>query len=67
MAPYDALYGRRCRSQIGWFEVDESSFLGPDLIYKTLEKVHIKRNRLKIAYSRQKSYADRKRRELEFE
>ena len=50
MAPYDALYGRRCISPFGWFEVGESSLLGPDLIYKTLEKVHIIRNHLKTAY-----------------
>ena len=45
----------------------ESSLLGPNLIYKTLEKVHIIRNRMQTAYSRQKSYADHKRRDLEFE
>ena len=36
MAPYEALYGRRFRSPIGWFEVGEPSLLGPDLIYNTL-------------------------------
>ena len=41
MALYESLYGRRFRSPIGWFEVGEPSLLGPDLIYKTLEKVHI--------------------------
>ena len=46
MAPYEALYGRRCRSLIGCFEVGESSLLVSDLIYKTLETVHITRNRL---------------------
>ena len=61
IAPYEPLYGRRCRSPIGWFEVGESSILGPDLIYKTLEKVHIIRNWLQTAYSRQKSYADNKK------
>ena len=49
---YEALYGRRCRSPIGWFEVGELSLLGPDLIYKTLIKVHIIRNQLQTAYSR---------------
>ena len=67
MAPYEALYGRRCRSTIRWFEVGEPLLLGPDLVYKTLEKVHIIRNRLQTAYSRQKSYADNRRRNLEFE
>ena len=44
MVPYEALYDRRCRSPIGLFEVCESSLLGPNLIYKTLKKVHIIRN-----------------------
>ena len=67
MSPNESLYGRRFRSPIGCFEVGESSLLGPDFIDKILEKVHIIRNRLKIAYCKQKSYADNRRRELEFE
>ena len=67
MAPYEALYGRWCRYPIGWFEVGEPSLIGSELIYKTLEKVHIIRNRLQMTYSRQKSYADNRRRNLEFE
>ena len=51
MAPYEALYGKMCRSPIGLFEVGEPSLLGPDLIYNTLEKVHIIRNRFQMAYS----------------
>ena len=46
MAPYKALYGMRCRSPIVWFEAGETSLVGPDLIYKTLEKFHIIRNQL---------------------
>ena len=46
MAPFEALYGRRCRSHIGRFEAGESSLFGPDLIYNTLGKVHIIRNYL---------------------
>ena len=61
IAPYEPLYGRRCRSPIGWFEVGESSILGPDMIYLTLEKVHNIMNRVQTAYSRQKSYADNKK------
>ena len=41
MAHYEALYGRRCRYSIGWFEVAEPSLLGLELIYKTLAKVCI--------------------------
>ena len=62
VGPYEALYGRRCRFPIRWFEVGEPSLIGPKLIYKTLEKVHIIRNRLQMAYSRQRSYADNRRR-----
>ena len=67
MAPYKALYGTRCRNPIEWFEVGESSLFCLDLIYKTLEKVHIIWNHLKIAYSWQKSYANHRKRELEYE
>ena len=58
MDPYEALYGRRCRSPIGGFEVGEPSFLGLELIYKTSKMVHIIRTRLQTAYSQQKSYHD---------
>ena len=67
MTPYEDLGGRRCRSTVGSFEEGEPSLLGPNLIYKTLEKVHIIRNRLQMAYSRQKSYADHRSRDLEFQ
>ena len=67
MSPFKALYGRRCRSPIGWLEVGESSLLVPELIYKTLEIVHMVRNRFKTAYSLQKCYADHRRKDLEFE
>ena len=66
MAPFEALYGRKCRSPIGWFEVGESKLLGPDLVQDALEKVKIIRERLLMAQSRQKAYADHRRRELEF-
>ena len=66
MAPYEALYGRPCRSSICWIEVGESSITGPDLIRDTLEKVGLIQKRLLTAQSRQKSYADRQRRPPEF-
>ena len=66
MAPYEALYGRPCRSPICWTEVGESSITGPDLIRDTSEKVGMIQKRLLIAQSRQKSYADVRRRPLEF-
>ena len=67
MAPYKALYGRPCRSLICWTEVGESSTIGSDLIRDTTEKVGLIRRRLLTAQSRQKSYANERRRPLEFE
>ena len=67
MAPYEALYGRPCRSPLCWTEVGESSITGPDPIRDTFEKVSLIRQRLLTAHSRQKSYADGRRRPLEFE
>ena len=45
-------------SLVGWFELGESSLLCPEIIYESLEKVHMVRDRLKTTYSWQKSYAD---------
>ena len=67
MAPYEALYGKPCRSPLCWIEVGESSITGPDLIRDTSEKVSLIRQRLLMAQSRQKSYADVRCRPLEFE
>ena len=67
VAPYEALYGRPCRSPLCWTEVGESSITGPDLIRDTSEKVSLIRQRLLTAQSRQKSYADVRRRPIEFE
>ena len=66
MAPYEALYSRRCRSPLGWFEVGERQLIGPDLVSQSIEVVQVVRDRLLTAQSRQKSYADRRRRPLEF-
>jgi len=61
MAPFEALYGRRCRSPIGWFEVGEPRLVGLDLIQEVVEKVKIIRDHLLTAQSRQKSYLDQRR------
>ena len=66
MAPYEALYRRPCLSLICWTEVGESSITGPDLIRDTSEKVGMIRKRLFTAESRQKNYADVRRRPREF-
>ena len=67
MVPYETLCGRPCRSPLGWTEMGEISITGPDLIRDTLEKVSLIRQRLLTAQSRQKSYADVRRRPLGFE
>ena len=67
MAPFEALYGRRCRSPVGWFEVGEMALIGPNLVLDAMEKVRMIREKLKKAQSRQKSYSDVRRRDLEFE
>ena len=67
MPPYEALYGRKCRSPICWTEVGERQLLGPDLIQESVDKIKLIRERLKAAQSRQKSYVDTRRRNLEFE
>ena len=67
MSPYEALYGRPCRSPICWTEVGERSIIGPDLIRDTSEKVDLIGKRLFTAQRWQKSYADRRSRPLEFE
>ncbi|RVW85874.1 Transposon Ty3-I Gag-Pol polyprotein [Vitis vinifera] len=67
MAPFEALYGRKCRSPICWNDVGERKLLGPELAQLTVEKVALIKERLKAAQSRHKSYADQHRRNLEFE
>ena len=67
MAPYEALYGRPCKSPLCWTEVGESSITGPDLIRDTSEKVSLIRQRLLRAQSWKQNYADVRRRPLEFE
>ena len=67
MAPYEAIYGRPCRSLVCWTGVGKISITSPNLIRDTSEKVGMIRKRLLTVQSRQKSYADIRRRPLEFE
>ncbi|GJS54134.1 putative reverse transcriptase domain-containing protein [Tanacetum coccineum] len=66
-APYEALYGRKCRSHVSWSGVGDSQLTSPELICETFEKIVQIKNRLLTARSRQKSYADRRTKPLEFE
>ena len=67
MAPYEALYGRRCITPLCWTELNEKKIIGPDLIQETKEKVKMIRERLKVATNRQKSYADMRRKDIRYE
>ncbi|XP_030959235.1 uncharacterized protein LOC115981208 [Quercus lobata] len=67
MAPYEALYGRKCRSPLCWKEVGERKLLGSEIIQMTFEKINLIHERLQTAQSRQKSYYDNLRRKVEFE
>ena len=67
MAPYEALYGRKCRSSVHWYETGQSSIDQTDFMMETTEAVKMIRERLETAQSRQKSYADKRRSPLEFQ
>jgi hypothetical protein len=59
MAPFDALYGRRCRTPLNWSQAGERTLFGPDLVKDAEEKVQVIRENLKMAQMRQKSYHDK--------
>ena len=67
MAPFEEFYGRKCRTPVCWDEVGERRLVGPELVHITSEKVKVVRDNLKIARDRHKSYADNRRRDLQFE
>ena len=60
MAPFEALYSRRCRSPIGWFDAFEVRPWGTDFLRDSMEKVKSIQEKLLVAQSRQKEYADRR-------
>ncbi|GJS87975.1 putative reverse transcriptase domain-containing protein [Tanacetum coccineum] len=66
-APFEALYGRKCRSPVLWAEIGESSLIGPELVQETIDKVVLIKEKLKATRDHQKSYADNRRKPLEFE
>nr|GEY49676.1 putative reverse transcriptase domain-containing protein [Tanacetum cinerariifolium] len=65
-ASFEALYGRKCRSPIMWTEIGEGQLIGPELMQETTEKTSQIKDRLKAARDRQKSYANKRRKPLEF-
>ncbi|GJW88127.1 putative reverse transcriptase domain-containing protein [Tanacetum coccineum] len=66
-APFEALYGRKCRSPVLWAEIGESSLIGPEWVQETTDKVVLIKEKLKAVCDRQKRYADNRRKPLDFE
>ncbi|GKA43090.1 putative reverse transcriptase domain-containing protein, partial [Tanacetum coccineum] len=65
-ALFEALYGRKCCSPILWAKVGEGQLIGPESVQETTEKISQIKDKLKAARDRQKSYADKRRKPLEF-
>ncbi|GKD36406.1 putative reverse transcriptase domain-containing protein [Tanacetum coccineum] len=66
-APFEALYGQKCRSPVCWSEVGQVQLTGPDLVRETSEKIIQIKQRMQTALDRQKSYADKKRKSMDFQ
>ena len=66
-APFEVLYGRRCRTPLNWSETGERQLFGPDIIQDAEEQVRIIREKLKTAQSRQKSQYDRHHKAVTYE
>ncbi|XP_024965891.1 uncharacterized protein LOC112506094 [Cynara cardunculus var. scolymus] len=66
MAPFEALYGRKCRTTLCWRETGEKVLARPEMIQITHDKIQVIRERMKAAQDRQKSYANNRRRPIEF-
>ena len=67
MAPYEALYRRRCRSLLYWDKEGIEILEGPEIVQITTDKINIVKSKLKAAQDRQKSYSDQHRREMEYQ
>ncbi|GJT92995.1 putative reverse transcriptase domain-containing protein [Tanacetum coccineum] len=66
-APFEALYDRKCRLPVCWAEVGQVQLIGPDLVQETTEKIIQIKQRMQVACDRQKSYANLKRKPMEFQ
>nr|GFC78191.1 putative reverse transcriptase domain-containing protein [Tanacetum cinerariifolium] len=66
-APFEALYGRKCRSPVCWAEVGDAQLTGPEIINETTERIVQIKSRIQAARDRQKSYADLKRKPMDFQ
>ncbi|KAG7543335.1 Integrase catalytic core [Arabidopsis thaliana x Arabidopsis arenosa] len=66
MSPYEALYGRPCRTPLCWTQVGERTMIGANIIEETTNKIKILKIKMKEAQDRQKSYADKQRKDIAF-
>ena len=66
MASFEALYGHKCRTPLNWVEPGERRYYDIDFVKEAKEQVHIIQQYIEAAQSRQKSYADKRRRPIEF-
>nr|GFC05812.1 putative reverse transcriptase domain-containing protein [Tanacetum cinerariifolium] len=66
-APFEALYGRKCRSPVYWNEVGEFHLTGPEIVQETTKKIVQIKQRIQAVGDHQKSYADLKRKPMEFQ
>ena len=66
-APYEALYGRKCRTPLCWNEVGERQLAGPEIVQVTADKINQIRERMKAAQDRQAMYANKRRKPIEFQ
>ncbi|GKC51780.1 putative reverse transcriptase domain-containing protein [Tanacetum coccineum] len=66
-APFEVLYGRKCRSPICWAEVGDAQLTGPKIVRETIENIIQIKHCLKVSRDRQRSYADKRRKPLEFQ
>jgi hypothetical protein len=64
MAPFEALYWRRCRTPLNWSQMDEREMFEPDLVLEAKEKIKIIKRNLEAGQARQKSYHDKRRKPL---
>ncbi|GJW66671.1 putative reverse transcriptase domain-containing protein [Tanacetum coccineum] len=67
VAPFEALYGRKCRSPVCWAEVGDAQLTGPAIIHETTEKIVQIKSRIQAARDRQKSYANIRRKPMVFQ
>jgi hypothetical protein len=67
MAPFKALYGRKCRTPLNWVKLGERRYYGIDFVKEAKEQVRIIQKHMEAAQARQKSYADKRRKHIEFE